>query len=278
MDSRKSTDIIVPSSFITIYTQLNSNTRKIKVGQRFLFGNTDHWASFKVYGGGIQNFLNRQTSDNSTARLLKLFVGTSFVNEDVDNILLGVADYYNKVYTFSASPTSYEGKIGESFQIDPNLEVNGMSSDLDISYSSSASNIVSVNNDGVVEILDSGSSIISMWVTGNTSASSNIIVASSASAISSYEVRVSPSTGLVYDGDSETFEVYAYYGGVLQPEAFDFAISGSAVPATKYTFTVIDDNSFSIGNNGMYLNSPLIVTATSGSITKNIEIELRGAW
>lgn len=278
MDRRSSGDIIIPSSFISIYTQLNSDTRKIKVGQRFLFGNTDHWTSFKVYGGGIQNFLNRQTSDNDSARLLQLFVVTGFVNEDVDDITLGIADYYNRVYTFSASPTSYEGKTGESFQIDPNLKINGMSSDAGISYSSSVSGVASVDGDGIVEILDSGSSIISMWVTENTSASASIMVSSSASAISSYEVRVSPSTGLVYDGDTETFDVYAYYGGVLQPAIFDFTVSGSSVPSTKYTFTIIDDNSFSIANNGMYLNSPLTVAATSGSITKDIEIDLRGAW
>ena len=278
VDSKRTADPVNPTAFIGLYAQLNENTRKIKSGQRFLFGNTENWVCFRVYGGGVQNFLNRETSDNESAKLLQLLVGTDYVNPDTDNLDLGIADYYDITYTFSASPVSYTGKPGDVFMIYPNLKENSVPSNEDVVFTTSSS-IVSVDDDGLVQIISSGSAIISMYVENNTSASSSINVISSGSALAQYEIRVSPSTGFLYEGDNQIFEVYAYYSGSLQSEiGFDFSISGSSVPATKYTFSDIDENSFSVSNDDMYLNSPLIINATSGSLSKNIEIELRGAW
>lgn len=279
VDSKRASDPVTPNAFILVYSQLNNNTRKIKSGQRFLFGNTENWVCFRVYGGGVQNFLNRETTDNESASLLQLTLGTDYVNESTDNLTLGVADYLDVIYTFSASPVFYEGKTGDSFQINPNLEVNGFSSDIDIEFSTSASYIATVDTDGIVELVDSGLATISMWVSNNTSASSTVLVASSASAIGVYEIRVSPLSGLVYEGDTETFEVNAYYSGILQTEVgFNFVVSGSVVPSTRYAFAEIDDNSFSIENKGMYLDEPLTIVASNGSLIKNIEIGLHGAW
>ena len=278
VDSKRTADPVVPTAFIGIYAQLNENTRKIKSGQRFLFGNTDNWVCFRVYGGGVQNFLNRETTDNDSAKLLQLLAGTDYVNADTDNISLGIADYYDIVYTFSASPASYDGKPGDVFMIYPNLKINDVPSDEDVGFTTSSS-IVSVDDNGLVQIISSGSATISMYVENNTSASSSINVLSSASALSQYEIRVSPSTGFLYEGDSQIFEVYAYYSGSLQSDiGFDFSVSTSSIPSTKYTFSEVDDNSFSVSNDDMYLDNPLVINATSGSLSKDVEIELRGAW
>ena len=138
---------------------------------------------------------------------------------------------------------------------------------------------MSVDEDGIIELLDSGSAIITMWVTNNTSASASIQVASSASALLTYDIRVSPNTGFIYDGSSQIFTVQSYYNGVLQLDEFDFSVSsGSLVPSARYTFSVIDGNNFSVTNNKMYLDNPLVITATSGSLIKDVNIELRGAW
>ena len=278
-DSISVVDPVEPNGFINVYAQLNSDTRKIKESQRFLFGNTDNWTCFKTFGGGVRNFLNQETTNNTSARLLQLTMGTDYVNSDTDNIVNGIADYYKTLFTFSASPTSYSGRIGDSFILDPNLTRNGIASDAEVSFLSSASLIVSVDEDGIIELLDSGSAIITMWVTNNTSASASIQVASSASALLTYDIRVSPNTGFIYDGSSQIFTVQSYYNGVLQLDEFDFSVSsGSLVPSARYTFSVIDGNNFSVTNNKMYLDNPLVITATSGSLIKDVNIELRGAW
>ena len=277
VESNSSINPVTPEAFIIIYTQLNSDTNLIKSGQRFLFGNQSNWNCIRIYGGGIRNYLNRQTTDNDSAKLLMFSAGLDYVNEDTDDLINGIADYHQFSYTFSAYPSSYEGKVGESFQIDPDLELNGLASDADISYLSSASTIASVDNNGNVELSSAGSAIISMWVTGNTSASASILVAASASATSSYEIRLSPNINVIYEGETQEYSVYAYYGGIVQPETFSFEISGS-VPSTKYLFTEVDGNNFSIENLGMYLDYPINVSVSSGSLIKNVEFELKGAW
>ena len=118
VDSVGTTNPVTPGGFIHIYTQLNSDTKTIRDGQRFLFGNTGHWTAYKVFGAGVKNFHNLTTSDNDSAKLLTLEVGTSYVNEDTDDILLGIADKYK--YTTSASSinnivvTPASGEILES--------------------------------------------------------------------------------------------------------------------------------------------------------------------
>ena len=146
-------------------------------------------------------------------------------------------------------------------------------------FLSSATTIATIDSDGVVELLSAGSATISMWAANNTSASSSILIACSGSATPSYEVRVSPSYDFVYDGSTQTFDVYAYYTGSMPASIeFDFAVDGSLVPSAQYTFTEIDGNSFSVKNDDMYLDDPLTIIASNGSLVKNIEIELLGAW
>ncbi len=101
VDSVGTANPVTPGGFIHIYTQLNSKTHTIKDGQRFIFGNTGHWTAYKVFGAGVKNFQNITTSDNNSAKMLTLEVGTSYINEDTDDIILGIADKYK--YTTSAS-------------------------------------------------------------------------------------------------------------------------------------------------------------------------------
>jgi len=65
---------------------------------------------------------------------------------------------------------------------------------------------------------------------------------------------------------------------VQQSDAYAFALANSNVPSDHYVLTTIDDNSFSVQNVEMYLSYPLVISATSGSYTKDISVDLRGAW
>jgi len=65
----------------------------------------------------------------------------------------------------------------------------------------------------------------------------------------------------------------------LQSDTFSISLYDNNVPDSNYTLVQIDGNNFSIKNNEMFLNYPLILTLTSsGSVTKNLSIELKGAW
>ena len=87
-------DPLVPDGTIHVIAQLNSKTKQIKENQRFLFGNSDQWSCWKIYGAGIANFLNQQTEINTSASLVEFAMGRDYVNEDLDNLILGIADYY----------------------------------------------------------------------------------------------------------------------------------------------------------------------------------------
>jgi len=100
-DSTATNAFITPGAYLRIYAQLNDKTRTIPDNARFLFGNTGNWTCMKVFGGGVNNFQNLKTTDNNSAQLLTLEVGTSFINEDTDDIINGIANRYS--YSTSAS-------------------------------------------------------------------------------------------------------------------------------------------------------------------------------
>ena len=113
-------DPVIPQGLITVYCQLNNETRTIKPNQRFLFGNTSNWVSYKVQGGGVQNFLNVNTFDNNSAQLLELKMEVYEGNPDTDNLVLGVADYFKYTNSGSVSgnivvtPTNFDILTGGS--------------------------------------------------------------------------------------------------------------------------------------------------------------------
>lgn len=149
VDSIGTTNPVTPNGFIHVYTQLNSKTRTIEDGQRFLFGNTGHWTCYRVFGAGVKNFLNTETTNNDSSQLLALEVGTSYVNEDTDNITLGIADAYK--YETSASMVSNivvtpsSGSILQSASaiFDVRYYVSGSATSASFVFSISGSNVPS---------------------------------------------------------------------------------------------------------------------------------------
>jgi len=195
-DVSSSNALIMPGAYIRIYVQLNSKTRIIKDNQRFLFGNTGNWDCLRVFGGGVGNFQNLITTNNDSAQLLTLEVGTGFVNNDTDDIINGIADRYK--YTTS---------------------------------SSSISNIV-----------------------------------------------VSPNNGRILESGSSLFDVRYYSGSVVTSASFVFSINDANVPVDHYTFNVLSNNTFSIKNNEMYLDYPLVILCSSSSGSRTFQVELVGGW
>ena len=277
-DGSRARDIVTPEGFIEVMTQGNDRTRLITDSQRFLFGNTDKWSAYRTYGGGVNNFLNQQTSDNESANLIYFMMGVNYINEDTDDIVNGIADKYRQQYAISASPTSITGNVSDNFQLAIDLTRNGVSVTKPITYITSASDVATVSASGVVSLVTTGSANISASMTNNSSASTVVLTTVSGSLISQDEIRITPNQGYVLQEDTETYTVYAWASGSQQADTFTFATSGS-VPATSFTFTTVSDNSFSIKNEYLYLDAPLVVTCTSSaSATKDFSIELRGAW
>jgi hypothetical protein len=188
-------NLVTPEGQVKIYCQSNSNSRKIKANQRFLFGNIDNWIVYRVYGDGIRNFHNSKTTDNSSNYLLQLTCGANFELTDTDDLVNGIADAFMEI----VQPTS----------------------------------------------------------TGS-------------------QIRVSPTISYVLESGSQIFTTRLYYNNTLTSGSFNYSISGS-VPSNNYTFTS-GSNYFTVTNVEKYLDSSLEVICASGSLTRMIPIELRGAW
>lgn len=277
VDYSEQVNPVAPAGFIEIFTQLNEKTRKIRAGQRFLFGNVDNWIAYKVYGNGVRNFLNEKTMDNMSAGLLALDAGANFVNDDTDDLTLGIADKYKMVYEIALTPETFNGSIGETLQLNSIVYLNGTPITKNVTYTTSASAIAEVTSGGLVTCIASGSVIMTSALDDNEDITDTCIITVGAFT-PVYEIRVSPNDGFVLEGETKTISVYGYINGVLQGDSFVFALANNNVPASKYTLTVLGNNSFSVKNNEMYLDYPLVINATSGSNVVEISNELRGAW
>ena len=212
-DGSRARDIVTPEGFIEVIVQGNDRTRLITDSQRFLFGNTGKWSAYRTYGGGINNFLNQETSDNETANLIHLMMGVNYLNEDTDDLVNGIADRYRQQYVISASPTSIAGNVSDDFQIAVDLTRNGVSVTKPITYTTSASDVATVSASGLVSLVATGSANILASMTNNSSASMVISTTISASPISQDEVRITPNQGYVLQEDTETYTVYSYASG-----------------------------------------------------------------
>jgi hypothetical protein len=89
----RNSDVNTGQGDITVFCQQNTNSRKIKPNQRFLFGNTDNWDAYRVRGGGVRNFINNNTTNNASARLMELILEYHTLNTLTDDLVNGVADY-----------------------------------------------------------------------------------------------------------------------------------------------------------------------------------------
>ena len=276
--NNNTTDPITGEGTIHIFAQQNTKTNKIKENQRFLFGNSNNWMCYRVYGGGVKNYLNNSSIDNNTSTVMELVLGKNSVNEDTDDLVNGIADANKIVFSLVTSPSAIYGGIGDSFELESVVTLNELIVSKNVLYSTSSSSIASVSGSGIVDILSTGSCVITSYLEDNSSVYDTVSVVSS-SAIVESDIRITPSDRYVLEGDTQSYSVFSYQNGVLQADTFTISLYDNNVPDSKYTLVQIDGNNFSIENNEMFLDYPLILTLTSsGSITKNLSIELKGAW
>jgi hypothetical protein len=269
---------VQPQGYMDVYCQINDRTRKIKGNQRFLFGIPDNRIGYKVFGDGVRNFLNQKTYDESSSAIMILSMGGNYVNAETDDIVNGIADVKQIVYDVSISPTFISGSISNEFQIIPTITYNGNFVSVPMSYSSSASFVASVNNNGLVTFDSDGSAIITAYMTKNTSASGIVSVTVSSSPINYKEIRFDPEPAYILEGGIENYNLYLYENGVYNSSAsFVFSFINNAVPNDHY-FVSSGSSSLSVANLSRYLINPLTIDCFTDGCSRQIEIDLRGAW
>jgi len=269
--------IVNPSGILQVISQLNSYSNKITPNKRFLFGNADNWIGYKVFGGGVNNFNNLETMTNSSNGILKLTLGVDFVNEETDDLVNGIADVDENVYTITIVGVT-SGEISTQSQLSANVYLNGSIVARDVVWSSDDDDIVTVSATGLVTFVGLGVAQVCATLTDNSTVQTCSSVETLAIAANEYVIKITPTTNYILEDDEGTFVVNLYLDGVLQADEFVFTIVPSDVPSDNYTFTVIDGNTFKIENDEMFLTDTLDVRCVSGLNSNTFSFRLRGAW
>jgi len=270
--------LVVPSGILRCTAQLNQYTNKIKPNQRFLFGNPNNWTSYRVEGGGINNFNNQTTDDNATSGILKLTLSVDFVNLQVDDTTNGIANSLENIYVITLNQASISGDSGQSVQLRNTVTLNGVSVSRDVVWLSSNTAIATVSNTGLVTFVSSGTCVITCSLSGNSLVSDTCAVTVSGTPVDNYQVVFSPDRNSVYEGETVTYSVYLYKNNVQQADAITFSLNANTVTSDSYTYTVIGANSFSVKNLKKFLTDSINITATSGIYNADLNIKLIGGW
>lgn len=86
--------------------------------------------------------------------------------------------------------------------------------------------------------------------------------------------EISPEDRVVLQGKTTEFSCFRYVNGEATEDTFTFEILNDNVPQSRYVFTVVDDNHFTIQNIKKYMSSPLIVECTNNTTEEKVSVEL----
>jgi len=269
---------MTPGGFLHIEMQFNERSNLINQNQRFLFGNPEHWTCYKVVGTGLNDFRNLTTYDNTTAKILSVDLIANFLNEELDDIVNGIADVYTNLYTLDLNKSTAEGSPTDTIQLLASVTYNGDSVTRPITWTSSNSNIVTVDANGLATLKSIGNCTITANIENNSTSGSCAILVTSTPTTNT-EIRITPDVNYILEGKSKTYSVYLYENDVQQPDTFTVTCSGSSVPSANYNFQQVTSNSFAVSNILRDVSSYLTITCvSSGSVTRDYNIYLRGAW
>lgn len=271
-------NIVNPSGMIECYVQMNPRTNKIRPNQRFLFGNSSNWTAYRVEGGGINNFQNRRTLDNSSVGLMILSMSVDYINLQEDDVVNGIANNASNQYSITINPSSIDGSIGGTVDLTAIVKLGGTVVSRGLTWTSSNTNIATVSSSGLVTFVDDGSATIRCELENNADVYGLCSVSVSTTPTDTYQIVYSPEINRILDGESVTWVFYLYKNGVIQADEFTFSLNANSVPSDKYVYIVVDGNSVVVQNLGMYLNDTLTLTATSGVHSTSIDIHLSGKW
>lgn len=275
--STSGSPFLTPGGFIHIEAQFNTHTNFIKENQRFLFGNKEHWTGYKVIGTGVNDFRNQFTYDNESSKILTLDLVADYVNNQLDDVINGIADVYSNNYSISLNMQSASGDIGENIQLEAYVLYNNKSVDREIEWTSSNDSIASVNSSGLVTFNEIGMCSVKAKIKNNPTEATCSIVVSSTPVVNSY-VSISPEVNYILEGTARTYAVYLYNNNIQQSDTFTITLNQNNVPSKNFVFTQIDGNHFSIENKIKDVSSYLTVQCVSGTNTKSFNIQLKGAW
>lgn len=270
--------LVQPSGFLDVVVQFNEETNKIRPSQRFLFGNKNNWNAYKVMGGGVQNFDNRQTINNMSVGMLRLSMLANQVNTDTDDLENGIADYSDYVFTLGLNVNNVSVSVGSEYNLIASVKENGVSIDRELIWTSSDVSKITVNEYGIITPISPGSASVTCKLKDNPSVFDVCLVNIVQNIVDNVAIVVSPNVDYIYEGDEQVFYTTLYINNIEQPNTFTYTINQNGVPSENFFYNILSGKSFWIKNVKKYMDKDIIITASSGDVSINIPIKLKGKW
>ena len=272
-----------PGGFNVFYLQLDQYSKYIRPNDRFLIGNTGYWTSYKVQGGGVANYLREETMNSTETGLLSLICFTYEGNDDTDNLELGVANYYEKIFTMTLDQYEIQQYTGFSTKIIPTIKRGTViKDDVELLWKSSDENIATVDDNGIITLISQGEADITCTMKMNSSVYKIVHIINLGDkedepTEATYEARIYPNITDIKQGTSQTYIVEYYINdSITSPQDILIEIDRNSVPKQNFIFET-SGNTFTITNKLKYFASPLKVNVYVDSITLNEEYWLVGA-
>lgn len=261
-----------------VWCQRNSRTQLIQPNDRFLFGTPEQRVAFRLYAGGVKNYLNGVTMDDLSPTITEFYVDHYEINPLFDDLENGFANAYLNEVTIALNDVEPRMNIGDKDVVSAIVKRgNTILDNVNIEWLSSDNDVVSVS-DGVITANALGDAVITVTISDTNISTTAQVSVVEEEVDDVYELLVSPDKDYVLQGVSETFVVDLYKNGVKQPDVVTFADLSTGIPVGKYTITSDVQNTFTLTNKGMYMGAPVIVRCVSGSHELTLYIKLRGLY
>ena len=254
---------MISDGYIMVEVQENNDTKLIRDNKRFIFNGN----AYKVRS--VINFVDTNTTT--------FIMVTDTINNETDDLINNIANVYGYTYELSIGQSDFEQSIGYTSSLSYTLLLNGNESNEAVEWISSDESIATINNNGEIDLLTEGEVTFTVRMVNNPSISDSITVtvASIPSGIS--ENIISPNITEILQGDTQVYTVYNYLDNVQTSHEFTISLSGAL--NKYYTFTLINNNTFSIKSLG-YTDTKLNVLCTNNTNATQVslQIQLKGLW
>ena len=201
--------IITPNNHAVVMCQGNSDTlRLFKTNTRFILGGRP----FKLTG--YQNALNLNLeTEYDTLLYLDMYLDEIHDGDDLTN---NIADNGEYRYAVSINADDFTVTTGVNGMITADVTLNGREVDRELIWTSSDSNIVSVDADGKYNVLGNAgeSAVITVSLKDNVQVFDVVMITIANEEASTASIYLDPAFDKIREYQTVDFNVYASYGGV----------------------------------------------------------------
>lgn len=255
---------------IRVSTQYNADSLKIKENKRFLFNGQ----AYKVTYINNHDQSDVNNSNSVTLVTFDMVIDNLSPDDDKQNNIAN-AQQYN--YSLTINQSNIQQSVGYTSQLTYTLTLNDVQSTNFVEWVSNDETICTVDNNGNIELLAEGECVVTCRMISNNLVSDSINIEVVAIPIVEKVNKITPEIYSINQNQTQVYEVKQLENNVDNGSGFNFSCSGAS--ASKYVFTKINDNQFSVLSKG-YDSNKLVVSCVNlvdGS-NVSIQMQLKNLW